>query len=291
MRGTGRVAQFGRGLDLAPGPPDIVVQDPYDIEPPRKVILSNNGRYRAHLFDSRYRVFDLRTGAKIIDRAGHDVNFSPTARFVVANAGSSGSQAHDAFEVIDLATGDVVSTAQGPFIGFAEGDAFVIDGHGDWGALSVRPTLISRPVAKPADPNEEAPDDGLALRHPGSCHACNSWVDDNLILDLDNGILAYTGTFEKDKTPVFELASGAQLCCAKGMTAANLIAPKLCRSARRAAHRLAIAHAHRLQSHLRSGHQLGTSQSWAPTRTRMRLCSRSSSSRTTIRLPRVTASR
>ena len=217
-------AQYGRTLELAPGAPEIVVQDPYDIENPRQVILSNNGRYRVHVFDDRYRVFDLRTGAKVADRAGRDVNFSPTARFVVANAGSAGSQGHDAYQVVDLATGDVASTARGPFIGFAEGDAFLIDGHGEWGALSVRPTLISRPVANSADPGAEPMDDGLTVRHPGSCHACMSWVDDSFMLDFDNGILAYSGTFEKDKTPVFELASGAQLCCAEGKAASNLIA-------------------------------------------------------------------
>jgi hypothetical protein len=33
------------------------------------------------------------------------------------------------------------------------------------------------------------------------------------MLDLDNGILAFTGTFDPNASPVFELASGASLCC------------------------------------------------------------------------------
>ncbi|MBS0242785.1 MAG: caspase family protein [Proteobacteria bacterium] len=214
---------FGRTFKLEPGAPEVVVQDPYDIEQPRQVILSNDGRYRAHVFDNRYRVFDLRTGAKLIDRAGSDVNFSPTARFIVANAGSSGATGRPSYEIVDLATGDVAASAGGPFIGFAEADAFMIDARGDYGGLTVKPTLITR-MAAVRKPGEDDPGDGLDIQHPGSCHACSAWTDDNVMLDLDNGILAYTGSFEADKTPVYELASGAQFCCKAGVSAANIIA-------------------------------------------------------------------
>ena len=204
-------------LDVLPGQPEIVVQDPYDIERPASIIVSPSGRYRANIFDGRYRVYDTENGAKLIDRAGHDPNFSPTSRFFAAMVGDRNNTS---FEVIDLVSREVVARPTGPFIGWSHGDAFLIAGQGSWGALAVRPTLISRASAgKPARPATEGadagddPGDDLELRHPGSCHACASWVDDDVMLDLDNGVLALTGTFDDSNQPVYELASGARLCC------------------------------------------------------------------------------
>jgi hypothetical protein len=185
---------LSRTVTMVPGQPEIVVQDPFDIETPTRVMVSNSRRYRANIFDDRYRIYDSETGAKLVDRAGHDPNFSPTSRFVVANTGAKGS---GEYEVIDLVSGNPIATPSGSYIGWAHSDSFLIIGSGSWGALSVRPTLISRAIEPktPATEGEtdgpgEPPDDGLGLQHPGSCHACASWSDDNLMLDLDNGILA-----------------------------------------------------------------------------------------------------
>jgi len=203
---------FSGTVPVTPGQPEVVVQDRYDLETPKRIIVSNSGRYRAHIFEGRYKVYDVATGAKLVDRAGHDPNFSPTSRFIVANTGARGS---GDYEVIDLAARTPIVTVQGSFIGWTHGDSFLIVGGASWGALSVRPTLISRPAGsgKPATEVGEPPDDGLALKHPGSCHACASWTDDSLMLDLDNGILAYGGTFDQNASTVYELASGATLCC------------------------------------------------------------------------------
>ena len=161
-------------------------------------------------------IYDTETGAKLVDRAGHDPNFSPTSRFVVASTGDKGS---GQYEVIDLVSGELIATPSASYIGWAHSNSFLIAGGGSWGALSLRPTLISRPLEPGTTAESEAdgpggpPDDGLGLQHPGSCHACASWSDDNLMLDLDNGILALTGSFDASASPVFELASGASLCC------------------------------------------------------------------------------
>jgi hypothetical protein len=206
--------RFDRTIELAPGAPRIVVQDPYDIDKPRKIVISNNGRYLAHVFDGRYRVYDIKTEAKLVDRAGKDINFSPTARFVVANAGSTGQQGHDSYEVIDLATGEIIATPAGPFIGWLEGDSYLLDAQGSFGVLTIRPTIISRRPTGPADPGREDVGDDLTFTHPGSCHACASWSDDNFLLDLDNGVLAFTGREGfAAATSLFELASGQLACC------------------------------------------------------------------------------
>jgi len=209
-----------RAVTMVPGSPEIVVQDPFDIETPTRIMVSNSGRYRANVFEDRYRIYDTETGAKLVDRAGHDPNFSPTSRFVVAGTGANGS---GKYEVIDLVSGDPIAAPSGSFIGWTHGDSFLVTGGGSWGALSVRPTLISPPPepkesetlvtdAEPEGPGDP-PDNSFRLDHPGSCHACASWSDDNLMLDLDNGILAFTGRFDSNASPVFELASGASLCC------------------------------------------------------------------------------
>ncbi len=209
-----------RTVTVAAGQPEIVVQDPFDIEKPAHIMVSNSGRYRANVFEDRYRIYDTETGAKLVDRAGHDPNFSPTSRFVVANVGAKGS---GQYEVIDLVSGDLIARPSGSYIGWTHGDSFLITGGGSWGALSVQPALISPPPepeegetlvtdAAPEGPGGPS-DPGFGLQHPGSCHACASWSDDNLMLDLDNGILAFTGKFDANASPVFELASGASLCC------------------------------------------------------------------------------
>ena len=201
-----------REINIAPGVPEIVVQDPFDIDVPKRIVISNSGRYRLHVFEGRYRVFELSTGAKLVDRAGHSPNFSPTSRFLVADIGDDDGRE---LEVIDLVSQQVIDTAAGPFAGWANGDAFFIDGTSQYGGLSVRPSLISRPAPAPSgDDPQDKPSDGLGLGAPGSCHACASWSDSPMTLDLDNGIVAFPDTFGGGSGEVFELASGFKGCCA-----------------------------------------------------------------------------
>ena len=203
-----------REINVAPGAAEIVVQDPFDIDIPKRIVISNSGRYRLHVFEGRYRVFDLSSGAKLVDRAGHSPNFSPTSRFVVADVGDADGRD---LEVIDLVSQQVIHTAAGPFVGWANDDAFLVDGTSQYGGLSVRPALISRPVATggdvPQDPQDK-PSDGLGLSAPGSCHACSSWSNSPMTLDLDNGIVAFPDTFGGGIGEVYELASGFKACCA-----------------------------------------------------------------------------
>lgn len=207
-RSLGR--HIGRTATVAPGTPEIVVQDPFDIDVPQRILISNSGRYRLHVFAGTYRVFELATGAKLIDRAGHSPNFSPTSRFVVADVGDPDGRE---FEVIDLASQQVIHMAAGPFVGWANGDTFLVDGAFRAGSLTVRPALISRPVPAAANPQEQV-GDNLGLSAPGSCNACASWTDSPMALDLDNGIVVFPDTFGGGIGDVYELASGFKACCA-----------------------------------------------------------------------------
>ncbi len=114
-----------RELDVLPGSATIVVQDPFDLEAPKRIITSNSGRYRAHIFDGRYRIYDASTGAKLVDRAGHNPNFSPGERFAVANIGPGSGYR---FEVLDLISLEVIDKPYGPVLGWTHGDSFIIDG-------------------------------------------------------------------------------------------------------------------------------------------------------------------
>ena len=187
--------------------PEVVVQDPYDIEVPDRAILSNSGRYLIQDFKGRYRVFDITTGAKLADRAGHQPNFSPTERFVAANTGVSASPA---YEVIDLVSRQPVATATGPLIGWTESDAFLIaGGAGDWSSLVIRPTLIS----PPGDEQEGK----FTLEITTSCKTCPSWEVLSLKLDVDAGIAVFAdqGVNPKKTSNIngiaYELASGQEL--------------------------------------------------------------------------------
>ena len=199
-----------RDINVAPGTPEIVVQDPYDVDVPKRIVIANSGRYRLHVFDGRYRVYELATGAKLVDRAGHNPNFSPTSRFLIADIGDADGRD---LEVIDLVSQQVIHVAAGPFVGWANGDAFLIDGTSQYGGLSVRSSIVSRPLEAGHEDPKDRPDDGLSLSGPGACHACASWTDQPMTLDLDNGVVVFPDTFQGGIGDVYELASGFKSCC------------------------------------------------------------------------------
>ncbi len=200
-----------REIEVAPGAPQIVVQDPFDIDIPKRIVISNSGRYRLHVFEGRYRVFEIATGAKLVDRAGHSPNFSPTSRFVVADIGDADGRE---LEVIDLVSQQVIYTATGPFLGWVNGDTFLVDGTSQYGGLSVRPSLISRPCRgeqqRPAGQAERRPVARCARLLPRLLVV----VDSPMTLDPDNGIVAFPDTFGGGIGEVYELASGFKGCCA-----------------------------------------------------------------------------
>ncbi len=199
-------SESARSISVVPAAPEIAVQDPYDIEKPRQAILSNSGRYLLQIFDGRYRVFDAATGAKLIDRAGHNPNFSPTARFVAANTGVASGES---YEVIDLISRRWVAPAAGPLIGWTESDAFLVTaGAGDWSLLSVQPTLIYEPA--------ETDEDSFSLAMASPIKTSPSWEVLGVKLDVDAGIVTFANETRpflgEDATAnTYELASGQSL--------------------------------------------------------------------------------
>lgn len=133
---------FGRGekiIDVIPGPPEIVVQDRFADVKPVKRIRSPAGTHDLLVFDGRYEVYEVATGARIVDRPGIDPNFSPTGRFVAAKE----SVAAD-FEIVDLVTHQEVkpiSSNPGSLV-WLRNDSYVIMGHWNYSIFSVRNIIV-----------------------------------------------------------------------------------------------------------------------------------------------------
>lgn len=71
-------------LELSPGRPRIVVQDPFDVEVPTQTILSNDGRFLLEVRKESFRVLNAQTGALVHAGPGFEPNFSPGSRYVHA---------------------------------------------------------------------------------------------------------------------------------------------------------------------------------------------------------------
>ena len=181
---------WAQAISIAAAPAEVVVQNPYDIEVPVSAMASNNGRYMLQVFKGHYRVFETATGAKLLDRAGHDPNFSPTSRFIVADIGDADGED---FEVVDLVSRNVVARPLGPFVGWLYGDSVLLDGAYQYG-LGFHQALVGRSgigqlwnrfVLEHTDMDLiDSHDDHLWSYQGSECHACSSWTS-RVAIDLE----------------------------------------------------------------------------------------------------------
>ncbi len=118
--------------EVEPGRQEIVIQDFFSLEKPKKVITSDSGRFRLEVYQRHYKVFDITSagrGAKIIERSGRNPNFSPTGRFVVAHSENSDENTGGKMEMFDLIAGrDVDFRLRGPILAWTLQDALLIEG-------------------------------------------------------------------------------------------------------------------------------------------------------------------
>ncbi|HEV2153003.1 caspase family protein [Bradyrhizobium sp.] len=164
--------------------PVLFVQDRFSVDAPTRVTYSRTGEYILRDFSGYYRVIDAHTGALIVERPGQEPNFSPTGRFIAAFGGSRTEADTASVEIVDLYTGEIVSSIRRSFgeegyeardyrfgaIAWALNDSAVILGYNVYGNIQVRPTLIAR------EPSEISSD---------ACHACGA-PQQNVALDPDN---------------------------------------------------------------------------------------------------------
>lgn len=208
----GVFAEDGVLLNVAPGAPKVVVQDFFSLEKPEKVIVANGGKHRLEVFKASYRVFDITTGVKIVDRAGRSPNFSPGARFVAAYA--SGNEHIGGFvEIIDLVTGEPVPRLglQGPIIAWALGDALLIDGTQGHPEFRVRRSLVDPSFFKPYPSEPDRVAEANLIEGSLSGRGSSAWERFQVKLLLDQGLITIADRLAAPTTRIFEIASGAPM--------------------------------------------------------------------------------
>lgn len=178
-----------KSFSVAPAQPEIVIEAPFPTEKPQKAILSNSGRYRLHIFDGRFKIFDTRTGEKILDRDGTEPRFSPTARFLSAIKDGN-------LELIDLVSGTVVNQLTPGVLAWTLGDAYAVLGHPRWASMQIIQMLSAQ--------------GNQPISGPGGCHACSAWESAQVAIDIDNGLVIFG-----KGTRITELASGRDVSCLK----------------------------------------------------------------------------
>ncbi len=209
-----------RALQVEAGEPRLLIQDFYSLDAPERVVVSDDGRYRLEVFPASYRVFDVATGTKIIDRAGRTPNFSPTARFVGAYVSGNENIGGD-MEIVDLVTGDVVPrmSVRGPMVGWGLGDALVVDGTQGHPEIHVRRALVNPSFHKPyaemdvSNSDQEAERDLVQASTSG--RGSSAWERYRVRVLLDQGLVVIEDRFppqeELLRVSVHDLATGKQL--------------------------------------------------------------------------------
>jgi hypothetical protein len=145
------IAEGKSALSASPGSPQIVIQNPYDLEKPDQVVVSDDGRHRLHVFAERFRVFDVETGALVLEAQGRAPNLSPTGRFLAAYQGGRDSRMLDLF---DLESGARIGSAMGPTLIWQNGDSVLISGAEQYERVLVLQTLVDDVTPPMREKNE-----------------------------------------------------------------------------------------------------------------------------------------
>jgi hypothetical protein len=169
-----------RALDVTAGRPELVIQDTFATERPIARIRSLNGKYDLLQFKERYEVQDVATGAKLIERAGVDANFSPTSRFLVGRKGTDRS-----LEIIDLLSRQLVASVPDSILVWLRNDSYVISAANQWGGVLVQNTIV---------------DGAELLRVGASCHGCTAWDQAQVVFNMDQEYVAVFGDLESAAT-------------------------------------------------------------------------------------------
>lgn len=162
-------------LRVDPGSPEIVIADRFDLRQPDQVIGSPDGTRAIEVYGLRYRILDRQTGSILAESIGDKPLFSPTGRFIAANA-SNRIEIRDAVDgrFIQAVSG-VIRNAEGTDLAWDNRDSFLIPlTAGRWGAIPLSSTL-----------NETS-----AIDDPGACyHVADAVFDQDFTIQLENNLL------------------------------------------------------------------------------------------------------
>ena len=177
---TGQTWRF----EITPRTPLLFVQDRFSVEVPSRTSFSLNGEFILKVFSGYYRVFDVKSGALIVERAGWNPNFSPTSKFLAAFGGSRSEIDTSEVEIIDLFSGELIHAIKRPAqdegeaardyefgaIAWGLADSVAVLGYNVFGNIRVIQTLINREA-------DEISSD--------TCHACSP-TKEAVYLDPNN---------------------------------------------------------------------------------------------------------
>ncbi len=169
---------------VRPSPaPTFFVNDPFSLDAPKQTLVNATGTRHAQIYEGRYRLIDVQTGAVLTEREGKDINFSPTGRFLAAFNGEE-------LDVIDAVDGEFINKTYAQDIGWENSDSFLVAGaheNNNWGTVT---TLLS---TNPA----------FSFRNSPDCRICPG-VETSFRLDLENNVVQTGGAVEG----TLELLSG-----------------------------------------------------------------------------------
>ena len=199
------------------GPPEVVVQNFFEVESPKRVVHSNDGRYRLDVFPQSFRVYELATGTKIVDGVGRNPNFSPGSRFVAALVGSEDEDTGGKMSLYDLNAQRLVDfKLAGPILGWAHNDGILIEGTYPRGELKIRQSLIdpvppsvSHAVKDAADNSDQENEIGLVIPSESAAgRSSSAWEALRFRIEIEHGIAVLVDNSNMLRTRIWELATG-----------------------------------------------------------------------------------
>ena len=159
-----------RSVEVYNGDPEIVIQNVFSTERPARRIASLNGQYELLASSDRYEVLDASNGARILEIAGADPNFSPASRFVVSRRTTD-----DLYEVYDLVSRGRIAELPYGLLAWLRNDSYFINGGSDWGSVTIQNAIVdSEPI----------------LATTTGCHACSAWEVAQIVADFNRGFFA-----------------------------------------------------------------------------------------------------
>ena len=203
-------------LTVAPGAPEVVIQDLTSDDKPVRVFLSDSGKYELQIFEAYYRVLDAATREKVLERAGYFPNFSPDSRFVAAQVGTS-RRGTQPLEIVDLESRQVIeSNLMANTLGWVEGDALYVSGSHPYGELTIHQSLVD--LAPEED--RKAASTFVAVKFGGS-NSNVSWHNHLFNIDLDSGVIVSRLSAPKESVKdgrgwLVDLATGDEITAQEG---------------------------------------------------------------------------
>ncbi|GAB5461025.1 caspase family protein [Hoeflea alexandrii] len=161
-------------IDVEPGVAKLVLNNELGRRAfTHEVVIEEYSR-RIVFNDTRILILNTADSSEIVERAGQELNISPTHRFAVVKH-------NERWEVIDIVDGITVATARDGEIMWAPGDSFVLTTAAPWGEVNIHSTFW----------------DGINIVEQVTGPSCCSADRDGtrIGIDLENAVISVWGNY------------------------------------------------------------------------------------------------